>query len=192
MERPAFAELWPRRNALTAGLTTAEASPERTCIVTRAKGDAGGHDSFRDRDRTRSWCPTFARKLPGRGVWVTARADRVAEAVKRQAFSRGFKTKAVASESFGGGDRGSVDKGLSAGLVDGQQSRPRRHGLFQGRRGDCHSEPLRACSCGRLRRRWRSASSGKAYAGAMVMSQPFHALICFRPANWIWHWDGQM
>ena len=31
---------------------------------------------------------------------MTARADRVAEAVKRQAFSRGFKTKVVASESL--------------------------------------------------------------------------------------------
>jgi predicted RNA-binding protein YlxR (DUF448 family) len=44
--------------------------------------------------------PDIGRKLPGRGVWVTARADRVAEAVRRQAFSRGFKTKAVASESL--------------------------------------------------------------------------------------------
>jgi predicted RNA-binding protein YlxR (DUF448 family) len=44
--------------------------------------------------------PDIRRKLPGRGVWVTARADRVAEAVKRQAFSRGFKTKVVASESL--------------------------------------------------------------------------------------------
>ncbi len=44
--------------------------------------------------------PDIRRKLPGRGVWVTARAGHVAEAVKRQAFSRGFKTKAVASESL--------------------------------------------------------------------------------------------
>lgn len=44
--------------------------------------------------------PDIRRKLPGRGVWVTARACHVAEAVKRQAFSRGFKTKVVASESL--------------------------------------------------------------------------------------------
>jgi predicted RNA-binding protein YlxR (DUF448 family) len=44
--------------------------------------------------------PDIRRKLPGRGVWVTARAGHVAEAVKRQAFSRSFKTKVVASESL--------------------------------------------------------------------------------------------
>ncbi len=44
--------------------------------------------------------PDIRRKLPGRGVWVTARAGHVVEAVKRQAFSRGFKTKVVASESL--------------------------------------------------------------------------------------------
>lgn len=77
----------------------AEGSPERTCIVTRAKGlpedmirfviGPGG-----------AVVPDIRRKLPGRGVWVTARAGRVAEAVKRQAFSRGFKTKVVVSESL--------------------------------------------------------------------------------------------
>lgn len=34
--------------------------------------------------------PDLKRRLPGRGVWVTAQAERVAEAVKRRAFSRGF------------------------------------------------------------------------------------------------------
>lgn len=80
-------------------LRDAEGSPERTCIVTRAKGlpeemirfviGPGG-----------AVVPDIRRKLPGRGVWVTARAGHVAEAVKRQAFSRGFKTKVVASESL--------------------------------------------------------------------------------------------
>jgi len=41
--------------------------------------------------------PDLRRKLPGRGVWVTARADKVGEAVRRQAFSRSFKTKVEAS-----------------------------------------------------------------------------------------------
>jgi predicted RNA-binding protein YlxR (DUF448 family) len=42
--------------------------------------------------------PDLRRKLPGRGQWVTARAENVAEAVKRQAFSRAFKAKVSASE----------------------------------------------------------------------------------------------
>lgn len=32
-------------------------------------------------------------KLPGRGVWVTAQADQLSEAIKRGGFNRGFKTK---------------------------------------------------------------------------------------------------
>jgi predicted RNA-binding protein YlxR (DUF448 family) len=44
--------------------------------------------------------PDIRHKLPGRGVWVEARADTVAQAVKRQAFSRGFKTKVSASATL--------------------------------------------------------------------------------------------
>jgi len=39
--------------------------------------------------------PDIRCKLPGRGVWVTARAEAVKTAVARQAFARGFKTKVV-------------------------------------------------------------------------------------------------
>jgi predicted RNA-binding protein YlxR (DUF448 family) len=35
--------------------------------------------------------PDLKRKLPGRGVWVTATQDAVGNAIKRKAFSRGFK-----------------------------------------------------------------------------------------------------
>lgn len=77
----------------------AEGSPERTCIVTRAKG--WPQDMIRFVVGPGAIVvPDIRRKLPGRGVWVTARADHVTEAVKRQAFSRGFKTKVVASENL--------------------------------------------------------------------------------------------
>jgi uncharacterized protein len=81
------------------GLLDAEGSPERTCIVTRTKGLPEDMIRF-VMGPGAIVVPDIGRKLPGRGVWVTARADRVAEAVKRQAFSRGFKTKAMASESL--------------------------------------------------------------------------------------------
>jgi uncharacterized protein len=35
--------------------------------------------------------PDIKRKLPGRGVWVTATQDALGEAIRRQAFTRGFK-----------------------------------------------------------------------------------------------------
>jgi hypothetical protein len=40
--------------------------------------------------------PDLRRKLPGRGVWTLLSAATVEQAVRKQAFSRGFKTKAVA------------------------------------------------------------------------------------------------
>jgi predicted RNA-binding protein YlxR (DUF448 family) len=80
-------------------LHDADGSPERTCIVTRAK--CLPEDMIRFVVGPGAIVvPDIRRKLPGHGVWVTARAGHVAEAVKRQAFSRGFKTKVVASESL--------------------------------------------------------------------------------------------
>jgi predicted RNA-binding protein YlxR (DUF448 family) len=35
--------------------------------------------------------PDLKRKLPGRGVWVTATQDAIGNAIKRKAFARGFK-----------------------------------------------------------------------------------------------------
>jgi hypothetical protein len=77
----------------------AEDGPERTCIVTRTKGSPDDMIRFVVGPGA-VVVPDIRRKLPGRGVWVTARADRVAEAVKRQAFARGFKAKVAASENL--------------------------------------------------------------------------------------------
>ncbi len=44
--------------------------------------------------------PDIRSRLPGRGVYVTASLQLVAEAAKRQVFSRGFKAKAEASPTL--------------------------------------------------------------------------------------------
>src|SRR5262249_15246507 len=44
--------------------------------------------------------PDLKRKLPGRGVWVTARHDAIADAVRGNAFRRGFKTDATVSKNL--------------------------------------------------------------------------------------------
>lgn len=44
--------------------------------------------------------PDIRSRLPGRGVWVTARAQLVAEAVRKHAFSRSLKAKVEASPSL--------------------------------------------------------------------------------------------
>lgn len=72
-----------------------ETGPERTCIVTRRKASPEalirfvvGPDGV--------VVPDIRRRLPGRGVWVMASRATVAAALRKQAFSRGFKAKVVA------------------------------------------------------------------------------------------------
>lgn len=64
--------------------------PSRTCIATRKALPVealirfvAGPDGV--------LVPDLRRKLPGRGVWVTAEAGAVAEAVRRKAFARALK-----------------------------------------------------------------------------------------------------
>jgi predicted RNA-binding protein YlxR (DUF448 family) len=73
--------------------------PVRRCVVTRAhrpKDDlirfVLGPDS--------SVVPDLKEKLPGRGVWLTAAHDAVAEAVKRKAFGRALKAEAKPAEGL--------------------------------------------------------------------------------------------
>ncbi len=44
--------------------------------------------------------PDLKRKLPGRGVWVTAKRAQIADAAKRNLFARGFGEKAVARDDL--------------------------------------------------------------------------------------------
>jgi predicted RNA-binding protein YlxR (DUF448 family) len=46
--------------------------------------------------------PDVRRRLPGRGVWVTARRHIVAEAVRRRMFGRGFKAEVRVSSELPG------------------------------------------------------------------------------------------
>ncbi len=76
-----------------------ERGPERTCIVTRAKGSPDQMIRFvAAPDGTVT--PDLKRRLPGRGVWVTATAKAVAAAVKKGAFARGLRAKVTASAAL--------------------------------------------------------------------------------------------
>ena len=69
---------------------------ERMCIVTRECLDESELIRF-VRGPGGEAVPDLARKLPGRGVWVSLNRQRVAEAVKRNQFSRGFGEETRAS-----------------------------------------------------------------------------------------------
>src|ERR1700761_3616063 len=64
--------------------------PERLCVATRAVRPVADLIRFVvGPDGTA--VPDLKAKLPGRGVWVTATQEALAEAIKRRAFLRGFK-----------------------------------------------------------------------------------------------------
>jgi hypothetical protein len=64
--------------------------PERTCIVTRQAGSPETLIRFVVAP-SGEVVPDLRNKLPGRGAWVTARAETVREAARRKLFSRAFK-----------------------------------------------------------------------------------------------------
>jgi uncharacterized protein len=77
-------------------MAAAHSEVERSCVVTRRVHDPADMIRF-VLSPEREVVPDLKRKLPGRGVWVTARADYVAQAVRKGAFERGFKTKLTVS-----------------------------------------------------------------------------------------------
>ena len=77
----------------------ADTISERTCIVTRevrAPSDMLRFVVGPDGDVV----PDLKRNLPGRGVWVTADAAHVAQAVKRSLFAKAFKDKVRVSATL--------------------------------------------------------------------------------------------
>jgi predicted RNA-binding protein YlxR (DUF448 family) len=73
--------------------------PERMCIVTRERRAPEELIRFVAGPDGRVVADIKA-KLPGRGVWVTARAEIVEQAVRRQAFARGLKASAKAEKNL--------------------------------------------------------------------------------------------
>jgi len=73
-----------------------EDGPERTCVATRVARPVDELIRF-VADPDGVVVPDLRRRLPGRGVWVTANAAAVAEAVKRKAFARGLKRPVTVS-----------------------------------------------------------------------------------------------
>jgi uncharacterized protein len=74
--------------------------PERTCIVSRTVHPPAELIRFVLGPGNRV-VADLRQKLPGRGVWVTARRDMVDEAVRRRLFGRAFKAEASASTELG-------------------------------------------------------------------------------------------
>jgi predicted RNA-binding protein YlxR (DUF448 family) len=90
--------------------------PERTCIVTRAVLPADGLIRFVLGPEARVFAD-LRHKLPGRGVWVTARRDLVQEAVKRRLFARAFKSEVTVPATLADDIAVSLREDLRQGLA---------------------------------------------------------------------------
>ena len=69
------------------------------CIVTRVVQDEAALIRFVRRPDGLVF-PDLKRKLPGRGVWVSVNAELVADAVKRNLFTKGFGEAAAAPDDL--------------------------------------------------------------------------------------------
>jgi uncharacterized protein len=79
--------------------TPAQKVPVRTCIVTRTEHYADEMIRFVMSPEGAA-VPDIRRKLPGRGVWVTASSEIVRQAVRKRAFDRGFKQSVRADQEL--------------------------------------------------------------------------------------------
>jgi predicted RNA-binding protein YlxR (DUF448 family) len=100
-------------------------STERLCVATRTVKPIEGMIRFVVGPD--GWVvPDLKRKLPGRGVWVTATREALGEAVRRNAFARGFKRTVSASADLPGMTEGLLERAAldalsmahKAGLVE--------------------------------------------------------------------------
>lgn len=75
---------------LDRGATSVGAGAERFCALTRSLLPVSEMIRFVVGPAGEA-VPDVKRKLPGRGIWITASRDAIEEAVKRNVFARGFK-----------------------------------------------------------------------------------------------------
>lgn len=101
----------------------------RTCIVTRTEKSPDEMIRF-VLDPEMRVVPDLKRKLPGRGVWVSAEKHALLEAIRKQLFARGFKVNVKSDDSLADLTENLLRSGL-AGLL----SMARKSGvLFSGQK----------------------------------------------------------
>ncbi|WP_372017863.1 RNA-binding protein [Tistrella mobilis] len=88
-------------------------APERRCIATGQSGSPDGMIRFVVAPGGEVVADMDGR-LPGRGAWVTARADLLEQAIRRKAFPRAFKAPVKAGEDL----IGTVERLLTARCLE--------------------------------------------------------------------------
>src|SRR5687768_18017416 len=89
LQMPAHTQDTAQETALDAGPRSSGAGTERFCAATRVVKPVD--DMIRFVIGPDGVVPDLKRKLPGRGLWITATKSALADAVTRKVFARGFK-----------------------------------------------------------------------------------------------------
>lgn len=84
---------------LDRGTTSVAPGTERSCALTRQAMPVGDMIRFVV-GPDGAVVPDVKRKLPGRGLWITATRVAISEAVKRNVFARGFKRQVRATSEL--------------------------------------------------------------------------------------------
>lgn len=105
-----------------AGPRRAAAGTERLCVVTREVKPIDEMIRFVVGPDL-AVVPDLKRKLPGRGVWVSARRDIVAAAAKRGAFARAFRADVKAAPDLPAAVDGLIERSLLDALSIARKAR---------------------------------------------------------------------
>lgn len=95
------------------GRETLNEEPERRCIVSGDVAPKAGLVRFVVGPEATIY-PDLAEKLPGRGIWVTADADLIAQAIKKNLFARSAKMQVKVPENL----LSMVEEGLAHRVVE--------------------------------------------------------------------------
>ena len=132
--------------------------------------------------------PDLRRRLPGRGVWVTARRRLVEEAVKRRAFGRGLKTDAKALPDL----PDTLERLLERSALDALSMAYKAGLVVQGYakvEAAAEGGPVVAL----LRARDAGIEGGRKLAALLARraaAVPATIIESSLQRNWIWHWDA--
>ncbi len=88
-------------NELDRGATSVNAGADRFCALTRSLMPVSDMIRFVVGPAGNA-VPDVKRKLPGRGIWITASRAAIDEAVKRKVFARGFKRDLKVADDLAG------------------------------------------------------------------------------------------
>jgi predicted RNA-binding protein YlxR (DUF448 family) len=105
-----------------AGPRHAAAGTERLCVVTREVKPVDEMIRFVVGPDL-AVVPDLKRKLPGRGVWVTARRDILATAAKRGAFARAFRAEVKVAPDLPALVEGLIERSLLDALAIARKAR---------------------------------------------------------------------